>query len=100
MAMSHRRKDGDRRSVEDDRIDDVRLGRGEEAVIAFAKQAVGQTIERFAPDGANRLAMAAVAVCGMFADLTRSFATAPALIEAMNKHLEHSGYRLIQVARS
>jgi hypothetical protein len=75
------------------------LTRGEAMVIDLVRQALGKAIEDYSPDGANRPALAAVAVSGMFADLVGVLSTAPELVEVINRQLAACGFELVPTRR-
>ena len=91
--MAHRRRDGDRRSVE---VDDD-LSPTDHRVVMMAREALGSTIERFAPRGSSKAGLAATTIVGLFVDVIDTLASAPELAEAVNRRLEHSGYRLTTI---
>ena len=75
------------------------LPRAGAIAVDLGRQTLGRAMEQFAPDGSNRLALAAVAVSGMFADLIRGLSTAPALAEVVNQQIRGCGFELVPTRR-
>jgi hypothetical protein len=96
--MTHRRRHGDRRGVDVDIFDD--LSPTDHRVVMLAREALGSTIERFAPKGSSQLTIAAIAVSGLFVDLVGTLSAAPELVATVNEHLALAGWRLTTVARN
>jgi hypothetical protein len=69
--------------------------RERDMVVQVARTALTRTIKQYSPPGTDVLAIAAVAVAGMFADLISGLSCDPELIDAVNRQIEQSGYRLV-----
>jgi hypothetical protein len=76
------------------------FGREEQVIVDVARHALRHAIDQFAPAGANKLALAAVAVSGMFADLVGGLASAPAIVEVVNKQLAAAGLEVVEIERN
>ena len=75
------------------------LSRERDIVVQVARTALTRTIEQYSPPGTDVLAIAAVAVSGMFADLISGLPANSELVEAVNRQIEQSGYRLVGTRR-
>ena len=73
------------------------LSRERDIVVQVARTALTRTIEQYSPPGTDVLAIAAVA--GMFADLISGLPSTSELVEAVNRQIEQSGYRLVGTGR-
>lgn len=75
------------------------LSRERDIVVQVARTALTRTIEQYSPPGTDVLAIAAVAVAGMFADLISGLPSNSELVDAVNRQIEQSGYRLVGTRR-
>jgi len=79
--------------------EDAELTRGDAIVINLTRQALAHAIEELAPDGSNKVALAATAVCGLFADLICGMSTAPGIAEVINRQIRGCGFELVPTRR-
>ena len=84
-----RRNVRSRMPTDDDAPDE--LTRAEGMVVEIGRHALRSAVERHAPAGADNLALVAVAVAGMFADILSGMRRAPDLAEVVNRQLRASG---------
>jgi hypothetical protein len=73
--------------------------RERDMVVQVARAALTRTIEQYSPPGTDVMAIAAVAVAGMFADLISGLSSNPELADVVNRQIEQSGYRLVGTRR-
>jgi hypothetical protein len=73
--------------------------RERDMVVQVARAALTRTIEQYSPPGTDVLAIAALAVAGMFADLISGLPSNSELVDAVNRQIEQSGYRLVGTRR-
>jgi hypothetical protein len=83
----HRRRQWDPRGHVDEDWPDDDLTRMDHRVVMMVREALGSTIERFAPPESNKLVLATIAIAGLFIDVVGSFSAAPLLIALVNKQL-------------
>ena len=73
--------------------------RERDMVVQVARTALTRTIEQYSPPGTDVMAIAAVAVAGMFADLISGLSGNPELADVVNRQIKQSGYRLVGTRR-
>jgi hypothetical protein len=76
------------------------LAREQDIVVRTARHALTRTIEQYSPAGTDTAPIAAVAISGMFADLVARLSMAPDLVGIINRQIERSGYRLVEIRRN
>jgi hypothetical protein len=76
------------------------LAREKDIVIRTARHALSRTIEQYSPAGTDTAPIAAAAISGMFADLVARLSMAPYLVGIINRQIELSGYRLVEIRRN
>ena len=76
------------------------LTRGDGLIIQMARRALGETIEQLAPDNSNKVAIAAVAIAGMFADLVGGLSTSSGIVAVINQQLAGTGWQLVPLRRN
>jgi hypothetical protein len=79
------------------------LDGGSHLIIQAARQALADTIERYAAPGIDPRALRAAAITGLFADTLSSFTnatTAPAMVEVINRQLATVGLQLTLLPRN
>ena len=75
------------------------LAREQEMVVQVACHALTRTIQQYSPVGTDTLPIAAVAISRMFADLINNVSSAADIVDVINRHIEQTGYRLIETQR-
>jgi hypothetical protein len=79
--------------------EDAELTRGEGMVVQMARQAFGQVIETYSPDGSDKLALGCVAIAGLFADTVCKMSNAADICTVVNHQLAASGFELVKKRR-
>jgi hypothetical protein len=75
------------------------LAREQEIVVQAARCALTRTIEQYSPIGTDTLPITTVAISRMFADLINIVSSAADIVDVINRHIEQTGYRLIETQR-
>ena len=78
---------------------DTTLAREQEIVVQAARCALTRTIEQYSPIGTDTLPITTVAISRMFADLINNVSSAADIVDVINRHIEQTGYRLIETQR-
>jgi hypothetical protein len=78
------------------------LDSGAHQITLAARHALIMTIERYAGTvpRLNPLALRAVAISGLFADVVCSLSTGPDIVAVVNRQLSGAGLQLVPVARN
>ena len=75
------------------------LAREQKIVIQAARHALTRTIQPYSPAGTDTLPIVTVAISRMFADLINSLSSAGDIVNVINRQIEESGYRLVEIRR-
>jgi hypothetical protein len=69
-------------------------------VVQLARHEMRSTIDRFAPPSSSKVALMAIAITGLFADLMGGLPYAPELAEVCNKTIRQAGWELVPLKRN
>jgi hypothetical protein len=80
--------------------DEPSYGRSDAFIVQVARNRLAKVVEDYSGPGTNKLALAAVAISGLFADLVSTLSSKPDIIAVINQQLASAGLEVVEKRRN